>query len=288
MLKYKFTWFHVLRISAFLIFLGRAYQFFFFGAPFRAFLWDESLMSPLVESVLGITWNEYAANLEFNYRIEIFTKFCSFLLLTCAFTALFWNKIKFYRLRKVLISIGILILVVLGICIFKSKNYSILQLFELFIQLSIPYILVSSRNVNNHNINRIKTTLKVALSLTFISHGLFAMGIPFYPGHFIDMTISITSLTEDQSKVFLTIAGILDICAAILIYFPKTTKIALIYILVWGLFTALARVFSGFNISYMFDSIHNSLYATIYRIPHGLVAAILFLITYSQIQKSKT
>ena len=102
------------------------------------------------------------------------------------------------------------------------------------------------------------------------------------------MTISITGLTEDQSKVFLTIAGVLDIIAAVLIYFPKTTKIALSYILVWGLLTALARVFSGFNASNMLDSLHDSLYTSIYRIPHGLIAAILLLMTYAKLEKSNT
>jgi ABC-type dipeptide/oligopeptide/nickel transport system permease component len=91
------------------------------------------------------------------------------------------------------------------------------------------------------------------------------------------MTIGILGVTESQAKVFLSIAGILDVLAAILIYIPKTTKIALSYVLIWGLLTAFARVVFGFNSNFILDSIHDSLYGTIYRLPHGLIAGIILM-----------
>lgn len=283
----KITWQLILRLSVFFILLGRAYQFFFFGAPFRAILWDESFLSPIIESLLNMSWEEYASNTVYSDRIDIFTQSCGILLFTGAIVALFWSKIKFKVAKQLIISLCIGILFILGICIFKDKNYSFLQIFELLIQVTLPIVLLNLDNFKPERKDKISTILKIALSITFIAHGLYAMGIPFYPGHFIDMTIKITGFTEDQAKVFLTTAGALDVLAATLIYFRRTMKFALCYILIWGLLTALARVVSSFNTSFILDSIHNSLYATIYRLPHGLIAVILFLITYSHLQISK-
>lgn len=271
-------WFTILKLSVFLIFIGRAYQFMFFGAPFRAILWDESFMSPIVENLTNYNWFEYATSLEVNYWIEFFSKLCGFLFLVGAITALFWEKINAIRLKKTIIYIGIGILFFLALCIAKDKNYDVLQIFELFIQISIPIALLIVKKVEDVNIIKIKNILKLALSVTFIAHGLFALGIIYYPANFVDMTIGILGVTESQAKVFLTVAGLLDVIIAVLIYFPKTTKIALYYALIWGLLTALARVIFGFNKTFMLDSIHDSLYGTLFRLPHGLVAGIILLI----------
>ena len=130
----------------------------------------------------------------------------------------------------------------------------------MLIQLSLPIALILS---SKRKPETISLFLKIAISITFIAHGFYAMGIPFYPGHFIDMTIGITGLEEDQAKIFLTFAGAFDVIAAVLIYFRKTAKIGLLYIFIWGLSTALARVVYGFNMSFALDSLHQSLYETI-------------------------
>ena len=275
---YSKYWFTILKLSVFLIFFGRAYQFMFFGAPFRAILWDESLLSPILENLTNYTWFEYATSLEVNYWIEFFTKACSFLFLVGAITALFWEKLKVIWLKKTIIYIGIGILFFLALSIAKDKNYDVLQIFELFIQISIPVALLFVKHENEVQLDKIKIILKVALSVTFIAHGLFAIGFIYYPANFVDMTIGILGVTESQAKVFLSVAGVLDVIVAILIYFPKTTKIALSYALIWGLLTALARVVFGFNSNFILDSIHDSLFGTIYRLPHGLIAGIILML----------
>lgn len=280
----------MLRLSVFLILLGRAYQFYFFGAPFRAVLWDESLMAPIIEFLFGLSWDNYATNTTYSDYIDNFSKLCGIILLLGSIMSLFWCHLNLRRVKNTIISLCILILFVLGICIFKDNHFSILQFFELFIQISLPIGLLLYYNKSKSKITdvRLITMLKVAVSVTFIAHGLYAIGIPFYPGHFIDMTIKITGLTEDQSKVFLTIAGALDIIAAVSIYFKSISKYALLYVFIWGLLTASARIVAGFNLDYAMYSIHNSLYTTIYRLPHGLIAAILFSMTYSKLNYKKT
>ena len=169
-------------------------------------------------------------------------------------------------------------MIFLALATAKQKDYAILQIFEFFIQLSIPVALLMVKQVDEAHLTKIKYILKVAISATFMAHGLFALGIFYYPTNFVDMTTGILGFTESQAKVFLTTAGILDLITAALIYFPKTTKIALSYALIWGLLTALARVVYGFNADFMAVSIHDSLYGTVYRLPHGLTAGIILMI----------
>ena len=59
-----------LKTCTFLVFIGRAYQYCFFDAPFRAFLWDESLLKTTIEGFFQISWNEYVTNLTVDYWIQ--------------------------------------------------------------------------------------------------------------------------------------------------------------------------------------------------------------------------
>ena len=263
-------WFTILRLSIFFVFIGRAYQFIFFSTPFKALL-----TPPFIENFVDQTWLE---RVEVDYAIHLFTTFCGFLFLLAAITALAWQKIRLDRLKRSIIYIGTGIMILLALATAKEKDYAVLQILELCIQLSAPVALLLVKQVNQTDLAKIKLTLKAAISATFMAHGLFALGIIYYPANFVDMTTGILSLTESQAKVFLTTAGILDVITAALLYFPKTIKIALSYALIWGLITALARVVYGFNADLIGASIHDSLYGTIYRLPHGLTAGIILLI----------
>ena len=285
-------WFTILKLSVFFVFLGRAYQFMFFSTPFKAILKDEGLISPIVKNLTDHTWLDYANSIEVDYWIDFFTKSCSFLFLIAAITALYWEKIKADRLKKSIIYIGISIMFFLALSIAKEKNYAVLQIFELFIQMSVPVALLLVKQEDEAHLDKIKLVLKLAISATFMAHGLFALGIIYYPANFVDMTTGILGFTEAQAKVFLTTAGILDLITAVLLYFSKTIKIALSYALIWGFLTALARVVYGFNADFIVTSIHDSLYGTVYRLPHGLTASIILLIllktSFHQTQQSTT
>ena len=267
----------LLKICAFTVFIGRAYQFYFFGAPFRAFFWDESLLSPIVEGLFNTSWYNYATNAKVNSWIEALTKLCSGLLFLAALISLFWDKIKFYRFKKIILSIGLFILLLLAICMVKDKNYDYFQFFELTLQFAAPLLLLLKPDLQNLKHKKTVFALKIAIALTFIPHGLFAMGIPHLPGHFIDMTISLLSVNETQATQFLFVAGLLDLILSLLIFVPKLYKYALIYMIIWGFLTALARPFSSFNQDFISASLHGSLFLMIYRLSHGIIPLIVLL-----------
>ena len=263
-------WFTLLKLSAFSVFIGRAYQFIFFDAPFKAIF-----TLPFIENLID---QVRLQKVEFDYAINLFTTSCGFVFIVAAITALFWEKIRPDYLKRSIIYIGTGIMILLALATAKEKDYAVLQILELFIQISAPVVLLLVKQVTQANLDKIKLVLKIAISATFMAHGLFALGMIYYPVNFVDMTTGILSLTESQAKVFLTTVGILDIITAALLYFPKTLKIGLRYALIWGFITALARVVYGFNADLIAVSIHDSLYGTIYRLPHGLTAGVILLI----------
>lgn len=273
--KLKLIW--LVKICAFTVFLGRAYQLYFFGAPFRAFLWDESLLTPIVEGLSNYTWQDYASSSKVNVWIDGFIKFCSLIFLLAAIISLFWNKIGYRRLKQIVMSFALLVLLFIGICMVKDKNYEYLLFFELFIQLAAPILLLLNVRLDVTDNKKIIIGLKIAIACTFIAHGLFAMGLIYLPGYFVDMTIMILGLNESQATTFLYVAGVLDLVMSVLIFVPKLSKYALWYMVFWGLTTAFARLFAGFSSDFVSSSLHASVYLVIYRLSHGLLPLVVLL-----------
>ncbi|WP_439152379.1 hypothetical protein [Winogradskyella sp.] len=273
----KFKIITLVKLCAFFVFAGRAYQFYFFGAPFRAILWDESLLTPIVEGLFNHSWYDYATSIRVNRYIDSFTKICSFILLLSAFVCLLWEKLKIKKLKRIIVGLGLLILIILGVCLVKDKNYNFLQFFELSIQFAAPLVLLLNGNFIGDN-KKLIFSLKLAIVLTFIPHGLFAMGLIYLPGHFLDMTIKILGIGEQQATYFLFFVGFLDVALTILLFAPRFSKYALLYMIFWGFLTALARLFAGFNSNFVTASIHGSAYLMIYRLSHGIIPLVVYVL----------
>lgn len=120
--------------------------------------------------------------------------------------------------------------------------------------------------------------LKIVLALTFVGHGLFAIGWHEVPQNFIDMTTVSLHISESQAISFLFIMGILDFIIAALIFIPvaKIHKWALWYMVAWGLITAFARMYWQIDQIGTADFWTHNFPNTIFRLPNGLMP--LFLI----------
>lgn len=267
----------LIKICAFTVFLGRAYQLYFFGAPFRAILWDENLLTPIVEGLFNYTWFDYATSPRVNSWIDGLAKVCSFIFLGAAIVSLFWDKIKYLKLKRTILRIALLGLLVIGICIVKDRNYEYIIFFELFIQFAAPILLILNIRFDKIENRKVINGLKIAIACTFVAHGLFAMGLIYLPGYFIDMTIKILSVNETQATHFLYVAGLLDLVMSVLIFIPKLSKYALLYMMFWGFATAFARFASGFNADFIGMSFHNYTFLVVYRLSHGLLPFIVLV-----------
>jgi len=92
------------------------------------------------------------------------------------------------------------------------------QFIEHGIQLGVP-VLFTILHLYKIRLNKLKITLKILIALTFVGHGLFALGAHYVPNHFIEMTKFSLSFSSDQSITFLSVMGTMDLIVALLIFF---------------------------------------------------------------------
>ncbi len=274
----------LIKISVFLIFIGRAWQHLFWDAPYRSFFWDEALLKPVIEGIFNTSWKDYVTSNTTDTTIQYIIR-CNGVLYTIAAFAVLFIKEKIKIWQKLPILIGGISLIILSILMTKEKFYHVAQFFEHSIQFGLPFVLIYSYQ-KPINPKRLLTFLKILIAVTFFSHGLYAFGFYPVPGKFVDMVIQIFGCSESIAITFLYIAGIIDFILAVLIFIPKLAKYALWYAVVWGLLTAFARIVANFYIDFPLQSIHQNFHEVLYRLPHGLTP--LALLYFLNLHRSKT
>ncbi len=274
----------LLKISVFLIFIGRAWQHLFWDAPYRSFFWDEALLQPIVEGFFNTSWKDYVTSNRTDNFIQGIIRGNGILYLIAALSTMIINEHNKKWVRYPIL-IGGISLIVLAILLTKEKFYHIAQFFEHSIQFGLPFTLLFVY-AKSFTQEKIVLLLKVLIAFTFFSHGLYAFGFYPVPGKFVDMVILIFGCTESIAITFLYIAGILDFILAVLIFIPKVSTYALWYAIAWGILTALARITANFYIDFPLQSIHQNLHETIYRLPHGLTPLILLFLIKKYRKKS--
>ena len=130
------------------------------------------------------------------------------------------------------------------ICLWIDHNYYWATLSEHLMQIMIPLTCVLMLPYTPQEWETpAELMLTLSLSLCFIGHGVFALGYFPVPADFVVMTMNILRLSEANAFTFLTLVGSLDLLAALLIWLPirELRRGAIIYMVVWGALTALAR-----------------------------------------------
>lgn len=267
---------YILKFCTACVFFGRAYEHIFFDAPYRSILWDEALFSPILEKVFDKEWEAYVTNISIDEEIQNFIIGIGFFYFICGIASVLLSR-KNYSILKYIVGAGALSLIFLAVLQTKSNFYHLSMFFEHSIQFGSPIALLLYFKIK-HKSQAYLLFLKIIIALTFLSHGLYAVGWPYpLPGNFVTMTMNILQVSEDQANVFLLIAGCIDFLVVVLIFLPKTFKWALIYAVIWGLLTAFARIISGLTYDFSAIIFHQYLFKTIYRIPHGLVPFFTYL-----------
>lgn len=277
-----YTW--CLGLSVLFVLLGRGLQHLFWDAPYRALLWDQALLEkPL--SWLGIYWQSFVENLgaetvisQFSIALGIFA--ISTGLFSVAVLIRDNTPQKALNVLFVLLKIATAWLILLAFLYSKSTGYRVGQFIEYASQFLSPIALVW---LLQGKMRHLEKFFPLAISLTFLGHGLYAIGYYPQPGHFIDMTIAILGTSEQMARNLLRVAGALDILAAILIFLPRAKVPVLYFCIAWGTVTAFARVAAGLDFSQLWNSIFYYLPSTIYRLPHGLIPlAYLFFLSHKK------
>jgi hypothetical protein len=221
--------------------VGRAWQYIVWDGPWRALFWDESLMSAIVAK-WGWEWSDWATSLQVAHGISYFTTIVGLLLLLGALLA--WWKVT-QRWRWIWFTYaGLLLLHTL--LNWKGHAWQGGYLVEHSLQWTTPLWFVLLGVVDKRT-PQVWLGVRIAIALTFIGHGLYAMGYYPVPPHFVGMMMSGFGLSEHLARDVLWIIGWLDFLAAIalLLPFTKGRKFALAYIIIWAFLTAVARLYAN-------------------------------------------
>ncbi|MDY8136640.1 hypothetical protein [Aquimarina sp. 2201CG5-10] len=259
----------ILRISTFLIFIGRAYQHIVWDAPYRTFLWDEAILKNIVENVFGVTWNEYVTSLSAANNISLSIKMVGVFYILCAIVTLL-VKPNMKKLGKFFLLGGSIGLFVLAVLYCKEKFFHVGQFFEYAIQFMSP-VLLYLLMFTKVSFKKIRLIALIAIALTFSCHGLYAIGYYPRPGSFIDMTLNTLPISEPGAHLMLKIAGVLDFVVAIAIFIPRISYAALVYAFIWGGLTAMARLVGHFHVEFLANSFSQWTWEMLIRLPHALI-----------------
>lgn len=274
--------FRLIQLAVFAVFLGRAWQHIYWDAPYRALLWDQSLMEGFIQVVFGLDWDQYVSSSKIHHNITLLTKGLGYFYLICAFSALF---IKNYpKIVRPFLIAGTLSLIFLAGLYFKEKFYALAQFWEYSLQWGAPILLLLLHKEQRLT-NGLVLLMKIGVVLTFCSHGLYALGYYPRPGNFIEMTMNILSVNEKQAILFLNAAGIMDFVLSIFIFLPhRFALLGLIYATSWGLATTAARIWAYFHIEFWQEILLQWMHESIMRMPHFLIPLALVLITLQLIK----
>ena len=262
----------LIKIATVLTLFGWAIIHIFWDTPYRTIFWNEGLLRSVIENLTSLSWTEYVTSKKTDQLVNTF----SFLIgIHFAITAIV-ILIKNERFSKYFLYSSSFLLFFMFFCGFMSKGYQLPYLIEHAIQIAIPFIFYKS-------LKNEKFTLlaKSCIALTFIGHGIYAMGIYPRPGGFIDMMINVLGMSQERSVFFLIQLGIIDFIVAIFIFIKPYQKYALFYCFMWGMLTAFARILS-FKEDYLQWAPE-----TIIRLVHGLLPLAIFLIVVRNFGKDR-
>lgn len=273
-----------MRIACALIFLGWGWLHLLGDIPFRTIFWDEGLLKGIVEGLSAMTWKEWVTHPGVDRFVQNLVYTTGIFYCLCCLATIKLNPNSIWLGRLILA--GATGLIILAFLFFKEKFYHLGQFFEYAIQWGSPILLylIVRRGWTEQ---KILFYLKIAIALTFVCHGLYAVGYYPVPGNFLDMVIGIFNVSESTAQTLLTTVGILDFVIGVLIFLPRRMAVPfLAYAVFWGFATALARVTSYFDADFMIKTVVRWLPETLLRLAHGVIPLVALIISMKLGQKS--
>ena len=276
-----FEW--LLRSTCAIMFIGHSWLCFNGQMPLRALLWDENIMSGIIAKLTGQDWNWWVTSPHIDNKISHCVMVQGFIFLFFAALSLIQIRKRSYRYIYLISCINLVFLAFLK---YLDNRIGIGNLLENASQFTCPLVLFLF--TANNNLNRpLELLAKVSVALTFIFHGLFAINFNHdwtwlnhtRPGHFTEMVMICLGIDKEWfANQILFVAGVLDLLAVILIFTQrKLIKMGLLYMILWGLLTAMARPWAHFNKSSVIESLNNWVPEMLFRTPHFAVPLCLLL-----------
>jgi hypothetical protein len=270
----------LLRLVCAVMFIGHGWVCWNGQMPLRALLWDESLVSGVVERLTGMEWNAWVSSMEVDASINRAIRIQAWIFFFFALAVMVPLRSKAASWCYVAAALNLLFL---GWLKYHDIGMGIGQWFEHASQFCLPLVLALYFWGKG---SRWELLAKLSLAATFIGHGLFALGVPSEipalnhqrPGQFTEMTMLCLGLeTESSAGRLLTVAGVADFIVAGMIFLRGWPRIiGLAYMVAWGFLTALARPWAYYEPTAAGETLGRWIPEMLYRFPHfGLPACLL-------------
>ena len=283
----SFIYFRLLQITAFGLFTGRAWQHLTQGGPYRAFFWKEDWMKPIVTALVDVDWTDYVTSPRTDATIVGLEVGLGIVFASLA-VAVFLLKKMPLRWGWFLMISGAVLLFGLAFCYFLDKNLQWGQWWEYSAQFGTPIFLAVAAY---RTIDQLKWKfwMRAAVAVTFVCHGLYALGYYPQPGDFVSMMMNGFGMSEGASKTWLIYAGIADLIVAVGLFIPVgwIVRTSLWYMVAWGLLTTFARLYANFLPGLTFSDLSYWIPHVLYRFPHFMLPLVL-LVMYRKESDAKT
>lgn len=274
----------ILRMGAVLMFIARGYEYIRWGGPYRDIFYHPQGFGGWFSELMNVPLHELLSDPFYENLLNYFSDIVGVLYLGTAFLIGFSN-----RFVKPFVVVSSVLLFVHYFGLYYHKNLDQIGIvLEHAAQFIIPWAYIWMKNE--------KTSLAIwssviATSITFLAHGLYAMGYYPQPGHFVDMMIIGFGMTEDVARESLTHIGYVDLFFAFVVLFTpffydkkvgrSVVMINLWYGVVWGGLTAFARVYTSYTPGMTAHWLDQHLFQTIVRMPHMLLP--LYILLYYEL-----
>lgn len=224
---------------------------------------------------LSLIAYKFSKNLPFETVLDLETVLGCLLMVCSLPIVLPISKIRKFKLHYLLLLESV-IFFGLYFLEFVQARFIPELLLENSMKIGLPLFLFHCIRIDRINHSKLVTVLKTLVSLTFIGHGMLAIGVHQVPHSFISMTTTITGLDEVNALSFLMIVGLVDMFCALAIFINVNVRYIYFYLIFWGFTTALARPMYDFIIQE--SSFPDFIYwmaNMIYRLPHGIIPLLL-------------
>ena len=257
-----------LKLCVSLTLLARGWLTWRWDSPIRGLVWKEDWWSGILEQQTNLTWIEFA-KISDPWITNLLATLGIILMVLAIVPWLPFKATKWRRVRWLLVP-ATLILVLDSVARWVDMEFDFGMAIEHLLQMLAPIALLIATGQKERKKLWIGL-VTVGVALTFVGHGLYAVGFHPVPLSYQTMTMKLLRCEQDFAMVFLQVVGWLDFVAAACLVFRPLRSVGLIYMVGWGLATALARVFSHLSLA----GLDPWMAETLVRTSHWLLPLIL-------------
>jgi len=282
----------LLRLAAVFALGGIGCLAFTSGLSLRELAWDAAAFGFIPEA-FGWSWNEWVTSAAVDRGLTLTEKTIgvAYLLLAVLFA---WRSKLPGGLP--LVTVPLLAFLFLRPLLFwKEHFYQAGALLELGTQTLAPVLFVwYLARANGHQEQEDSRmehifwwSVSAVVAITFIGHGMYAIGFHPVPAHFVFMTQAGLGVGEDAARQLLFAVGVLDFLAAGLLLLPwrKAWLMALAWVIPWAILTTFARLWSYGGFVGLDTLLTQWLPQMVVRLSHVLLPLALFFWARTRVQR---